>query len=307
VFTFIQQPLCNWLTTRFFQNGDITDPPALDEASSIRFAQAIERPASPVFEAPDETLFCSTCIKNQHLLTQALAAYLPAPSDPKYAEYEKAYPQHRKGLEERYPQVCDRCEPRVRERIQATGYAAKTDHLRRMMDKTRSTRYLQYDWQWRHILAYSGAFAWWAALLGQVLWNTIGAMTRQGGGLKEEGRWDLVTNCLRRSPLDGWESTECLDSVQPLATAALGLGLVSLWWNPCAAAKLHGRPGRIVGLNEYWKLQLILNVVRLLAWYALRYGRISQFDTSTLNAIHAVMLAFNLVVSNFMGYGSRKR
>lgn len=74
---------------------------------------------------------------NQHLLTQTLASYLPAQTDPQYPLFEKNYPRYRKELEERYPPLCRNCEPRVRERLQVTGYAAKTDHLRRMVEQTR--------------------------------------------------------------------------------------------------------------------------------------------------------------------------
>lgn len=52
----------------------------------------------------------------------------------------------------------------------------------------------------------------------------------------------------------------------------------------------------MVGLSEFHKLQGILALSRLLAWYAVREGKGSHLDLSTFNAIHATMLVLNLVV-----------
>ncbi|MCJ1249952.1 hypothetical protein MMC30_007178 [Trapelia coarctata] len=279
------------------KNGEITDPPALNDAPSTRYAQAIERPTSPVFDSPDETLFCPTCLKNQYFLTQSLASYLPPPTDPKYPEYERKYPEYRKGLEERYPQVCENCQPRVEERIRATGYAAKTDHLRRMMDKTRSFHSLPYEWRWRHIIVYAGALGWWAGLLGQILWNVLGAVAKRDGELREDTASESLRECLQRGLSVGWNATNCVESAQSLATVTLVSGLLSIWWNPCLATKLHGRPGRMVGLSEFYKLQGIVALSRLSVWYALGRSKDLQLDLSTFNAIHATMVALNLVVS----------
>ena len=262
----------------------------------MRYAQAIERTVSPVFASPDEGLFCTKCIKNQHFFTQALASYLPPSTDPKYAAYEREYPKYRKGLEERYPQVCDECEPRVRERIRVTGYAAKTDHLRRMMDKTRGSQSIRYDWNWRHFVVYVGGIGWWSAVAGQVLWNAFGTLAAVDSGLGDENPPASVKECVQQTFRDGLRGSSCTDLAQPLAVWALVLGLLSSWWNPCLSKKLHGKLGRMVGLTEFYKLQGIINVCRLLIWYAMRDSKGSHLDASTTKAIHATMLAFNIAV-----------
>ena len=225
-----------------------------------------------------------------------LASYLPPLSDPKYSSYEQNYPQFRKRVQESYPQVCENCEPRVRERIRATGYAAKTDHLRRMMDKTRSFRSSPYEWKWRHIIVYAGAFGWWVGLLGQIYWNFLGVVAKRGGELREDMASGSLKGCLQRGLSIGWNGTDCVDSAQSLATLTLVSGLLTIWWNPCLASKLHGRPGRMVGLSEFYRLQVILALCRLLAWYALRRGKDLHLDLSAFNGSHGIMLALNITV-----------
>ena len=272
----------------------------------MRYAQPIERPVSPVFASPDESLFCTKCIKNQHFFTQALASYLPPTTDPKYADYEREYPKYRKGLEERYPQVCDKCEPRVKERIRVTGYAAKTDHLRRMMDKTRGSQRIRYDWNWRYLVVYAGGVGWWSAVAGQILWNTFGALATVDSGLGEENTPASVKTCIQQAFRDGLRGIDCTELAQPLAVWALVLGLFSSWWNPCLLKKLHGRVGHMVGLTEFYKLQAIITVCRLLTWYAMSNSNHTSFDASTTKMIHATMLVFSLAVYSLCLFVVRK-
>lgn len=143
---------------------------------------------------------------------------------------------------------------------------------------------------------YTGAFGWWGGLLGQILWNVLGAVAKRDEELREEHVSGSLRECLQRGLNIGWNATNCVDSAQSLATLTLVSGFLSIWWNPCLAAKLHGRPGRMIGLSEFYKLQIILGLSRLLAWYALGRGKESHLDLSTFNAIHATMLALNLVV-----------
>ncbi|MCJ1434918.1 hypothetical protein MMC27_004288 [Xylographa pallens] len=278
------------------KNGEITDPPAVDDAPNIRYARTIERPVSPSFQLSDESLFCNTCVKNQHVLTQALASYLPSPTDPQYPDYEKQYPGYRRGLEERYPQVCDSCQPRVQERLRATGYAAKTDHLRRMMDKSRSAKRSQYTWSWRHIVVHAGGAGWLLGLMGQILWNALSASANVDGDSPDDTVPILLQNWLQQIT-----GADCTNLAEPLASVSLVLGFLSIWWNPRLSNKMSGQVGRLIGLSEFYKLQGILNLTRLLAWYSIGKDHGLYLDSSTTKAVHAIMLVFNLVVS-FISY-----
>ncbi|MCJ1286994.1 hypothetical protein MMC26_006341 [Xylographa opegraphella] len=279
------------------ENGEIADPPAVTDTPNIRYARTIERPVSPSFQQSDGSLFCNTCVKNQHILTQALASYLPSPTDPQYPDYEKQYPEYRRGLEERYPQVCDNCKPRVQQRLQATGYAAKTDHLRRMMDKSRAVKGSQYRWSWRHVVAHAGGSGWLLALIGQILWNALGASANFEGDLRDYTFPILLQNYLQQSFGPEWKIPKISDLTGSLASGSLVLGMLSIWWNPRLSNKISGQVGRLIGLSEFYKLQGILNLTRLLAWYSIGKDQGFHLDSSATKAVHAIMLVFNLIVS----------
>jgi hypothetical protein len=278
------------------QDGNITDPPAPAASSTVRYARAMERPPLPVYEVLDETLFCPTCLKNQHLLAQTLANYYPPREGPEDERFDEGYAAYRRGLEERYPQVCAGCEPRVGERIRATSYAAKTDHLRRLMERSRSRPLARRVWTWKHFVVYAGALAWWLGLAGQVLWNGFGALAVLGEGDSESREGMALLRCLLRGVTTGGVDPGCREAVFPFASMSLLLGILALWWNPCQSARLRGSPGRVRGLGEYYRLQAILIGSRILVWFVLGRDRDPKLDASMVRAIHATMLMTNLVV-----------
>ena len=212
-------------------------------------------------------------------------------------KYEEQYRDYRRGLEERYPQVCEDCEPKVRARIQQAGYAAKADHLRRMMDKSRSWTKGTSWWDWKYLLVQLAMLAWWAGFLGQILWNGMGSMMLKEDGLREaEG--DLgILQCLSHSYAQSSVPETCLELTKPLAMRAFLLSLASIWWNPCLSTKWTRPGGKLVGLGEYYKLQAFLALVRAAALYALWDDSTVHLDPAAAKIAHAVMLALMIVVS----------
>ena len=236
-------------------------------------------------------------MKNQHVFTQALASYLPSSTDPQYPEYEKQFPGYRRGLEERYPQVCDKCRPRVEERLRVTGYAAKTDYLRRMMDQSRATQRSRYRWDWRTIVAHTGGLGWLLGLIGQLWWNALGALADFEGELRDHSIPIPLQIGLQQTLGVDWTSSKYANRVEPLASVSLVLGVLSIWWNPKLSKKISGQTGRLVGLREFYRLQGILHLTRLLAWYSVGGDHGFHLDSSATKAVHAMMLIFNFVVS----------
>lgn len=75
------------------------------------------------------TALCPTCTSHATLQTNLLAAYLPDPAAVSPAEYARVLegePAYRARLEERYPLVCNRCEPRVAEAMAKADYRSRT-------------------------------------------------------------------------------------------------------------------------------------------------------------------------------------
>ncbi|KAK2734995.1 hypothetical protein FQN55_002324 [Onygenales sp. PD_40] len=287
------------------ENNEITDPPVSAASSGPRYAQyaqPLPRSDSQGFtssQSSDSSIFCSTCIKNQQILTQTLASYLPPQSHPDYDQYEASYPAYRKSLEERYPQVCGNCEPRVRNRIRQAGYAAKSDHLRRMMEKSRGGRSNRrgQGFGWRSVLVSVGALSFWASIAGQLAWNLMGAMVmgREAEDVEVDLSFSLVPLCFdqvlrRQTVLNG-----CPLVLAPYAGFALFLGILSIWWNPKLRDKAEGRGGRLTGMGEYYKVQIVVLAVRFVAWACLQDPSITGLNPGLAPAIHAFMGAFTII------------
>lgn len=250
---------------------------------------------------PDDTLFCKTCIKNQHLYSQSLASYFPSPDAPDYTEYERAFPEFRRGLEERYPQVCDDCEPRVRARINKTTYAAKTDHLRRMMERTREGRILYRKSSWKSYIYFLGGLAWLASWAGQSVWNGIGLWVSTKGqrydGLREIDMPLSGLSCLQQVIQGSVLTPGCVDLADLLAYVALILGFVSILWNPRLQESLARRGGQIVGKRDYYFLQILLLGGRCASYMYLT--RTIDKSDHVVQVIHASSLFLGLMVSCF--------
>ncbi|GAB1195374.1 hypothetical protein APSETT444_004633 [Aspergillus pseudonomiae] len=210
----------------------------------------------------------------------ALAAYFPPTDDPNYGAYEQEYPKFRKNLEERYPQVCAKCEPRVKDRIRQAGYEAKSDHLRRMMDRSKAGRAARHarKWNWRSLLLYAGAITYWASVVGQLSWNLVGALATDEF-LRDPD--DLLTpasivTCVQQTLETRRMPSYCFVDLAPYAGLSLVAGILSAWYNPKLRFKVEGRAGRFVGLGEYYQVQLIVMVSVLFS------RRIAQYDTRPL-------------------------
>jgi hypothetical protein len=202
-------------------------------------------------------------------------------------------------MEERYQQVCENCESRVNQRIRQTGYEAKADHLRRIMERSKASRAAKKarNRNWRSLLIFTGAIGYWASVTGQLVWNFMGAV--ESGGIVSNRDSALsflyavshMTEKLRRS---GSSSTD----LAPYAGVALILGILSSWWNSKLRLKIEGISGRFVGLAQYYQFQLIVLVTRFVVWALLKDPDTSGMKPSLPPTLHAFMILFMVMVSN---------
>lgn len=229
-------------------------------------------------------------------MSQALASYLPPPDAPDYAEYVKAEDAYLKGLEERYPQVCKGCEPRVQEKIRAAGYAAKTDHLRRTMDRTRGSDTQYRRSSWGSPLVSLGGFGWSLSLAGQVICDGLSLFkaTEECPGLRDVQGSTSGSICLQQVMRGAGSISDCTELLYSAVGLALLLGILSSWWNPVLQEKLRRKWGRAVGTAEFYKLQGILLIVRCVTW---RYLPGAELDAQMIKAAHLSLLVLTLIVS----------
>ncbi|RMZ87110.1 hypothetical protein DV736_g5657, partial [Chaetothyriales sp. CBS 134916] len=164
----------------------------------------------------ENDIFCSTCLKNQHLYTTALSQFLPDPDDPNYSQLEAAVPKFKESLEERYPQCCAGCEPNVKAQLEHVTYQARSDHMRRVLERSKERR-LTSRLGWRSLIVGATGVLYFVSLLVQLVWHVMGLTTGDAlpqalteccavGGIlngstnlmvKREGSLDLdnTTNC----------------------------------------------------------------------------------------------------------------
>ena len=196
---------------------------------------------------------------------------------------------YKEKLEERYPQCCESCEPRARQRLRDANYAAKTDNLRRIMERTRShTRPLNQKGRLLGLLFSLAGISWALSWTGQILWSVITLL------VVDPNSWGgkYATNFFEPAKHKNHSLVVSeLDNVF-LQTAGytLLLAAASIWWNPMLKKRLSRRGGRIVGISEYYRLQLLSLAVRAGAWYWIFQ---SNPNIESQRAIHSFMLIFS--------------
>lgn len=207
-----------------------------------------------------------------------LSDYLPDPDDPEYDAYEARLPAYKKELEERFPQCCAQCEPKVRAQLQQTTYNARTDHMRRMLDQSR-TRRISDRLGWRSLLVSAAAVGYAASLTLHLVWHAFASQQAD----------TLSGSCLQ------WPTpVSCVNSLQQCVGPSLVVGFLCSWWNPKWDYKLQGREGRLAGLERYYKVQILVLGIRLGVW-----AMLPNFSLALQQQIHAVALILLLLLSGY--------
>ncbi|TKX18489.1 hypothetical protein C1H76_9278 [Elsinoe australis] len=266
------------------EHGEITDVPAeaigTPTQTEKRYATVRQPSVSPQGAAASsgDGLFCNQCLKNQRFLADCLANYLPSENDPRYAEFEAGYPEYKKELEKRYPPVCSKCEPRVRDRLKKSSYAAKSvilakSLLRKATFDPAYTSGLSWRTSWNALLILVECM-WWTSSLIQAAWHLLGA--RQ----TIEYPWVDVPH--GRAP-----HAVCNAEFWIAVKYSLWCTAAISWWNP-SLLRLHNV--RTVHKVPFYGLQAAVLAIRYSAWYVL--GRTGNgWDDQTTKAAHAFTLA----------------
>ena len=179
--------------------------------------------------------------------------------------------------------VCAKCEVQVRQRILQAGYYAKSDHLRRMMERSRA-RAIANRWGWRSLVVRAGGSGYCASIAAQILWHGIGALSKDHTSIGGASYAGCLGQCFNQQQL----SSECTEVFGPVTGVAIIVGLFCIWWNPRWHYKLDGREGRLTGLQKYYNIQVILLLLRLGSWIWLREPTTSGVSRLYQRAAHSV-------------------
>ncbi|KAF2184418.1 hypothetical protein K469DRAFT_727325 [Zopfia rhizophila CBS 207.26] len=292
------------------ERGDITDPPVGDSAPNIQYAQRIQRATSPV-PAQTEVTFCKTCQRNQHLLNRSLAEYLPDEDDPEYPQFEASIDAYRAQLEKMYPQVCDSCIGGVHSKIRGASYAAKTDYLRHILDRTRRepTQYnaAKRDWTRRFITVCNALYLF-SVLVG-LLWHIFGIFTILDAGIWEQGyHASSWSECLYQTVKHRKIDQACFysDPTIRFVRAALAADFFTIWWNPKLRERVYRRGGRLRHLKSQWAIRIFVLVARWVAYRFYAEPPKPQADSDIVNAfraVHSGMLIL-IIISTILTYST---
>ncbi|KAI0455079.1 hypothetical protein F5B21DRAFT_213059 [Xylaria acuta] len=291
----------NWLDS----NGEITDPPAAAdgfERSHLQYATPrASGPRSPSPLAPaadttaDDPVFCATCLRNQHMLSSSLAQF-EWPDDSTSAEHsarERKYWVLKKALEQRYPQVCEECLPKVNKKLNQASYTAKTDHLRRMMDRTRSQRTGGKRRGPLDVIDFLGKISWYAGFALQAVWHVtvVFLLSTESYASTRDGHWVPVA-------LGAFHRMNAL--MLPYSGRfmqwAINLGMCSFPWNPRFKQSVRGFTAHILGFRQWYTYQLLVLFVRFVALSIAQYSKAQGLPATTQLSAQVVISLFMLHV-----------
>jgi len=186
---------------------------------------------------------------------------------------QRRYYAFRRQLEKRYPQMCPECEPRVAQRVQQAGYTAKTDHLRRMMDRSRKSRFPALT-TWSTLRAFDmiGWALWCGGYMFQLAWHAACIARAVEDQSLDDARWMRAAWWAfwvgRFIPVGHWGGIS-------VWAAAFGI-----WWNPEWIKVFNGFSKHILHLPQWYASQLIIITIRALAWMS--FGNI-ETDIATIS------------------------
>ncbi|CZT44048.1 uncharacterized protein RSE6_04173 [Rhynchosporium secalis] len=278
------------------ENGEITDPPVATDLAAPADLKYSTRPVSP--ENLDNDVFCATCLKNQHIVATAIAEY-PFDTDtcrPAYIQDEREFNSYKQGLENRFPQVCAHCEPKVLAQMRQAGKTAKTDHLRRMMFKSREARSAPLqESSWFGILLSITRILWYLSIAGQILWDV--------SFILDILVTEAIVNLQLSSSLE--RILPFLDSFTSICTSdswirySLKCGFESIWWNPEFDPATKAFKKRLKGFKSWYIHQLALIILRTMFYYTTRNGVAPGTSELTTFVAHgaSLILVFYLAIS----------
>jgi len=243
--------------------------------------------------APSEESFCDTCLRNQALHTHLLSEYLPDEDDAEYAKFLAAYDDYRIELEDRYPQVCSACLPRVQAQIDKAAYAARADHLRRIMDMSEQRRVTAHTWRQTGRLTIISLAKWCYVLstVAGILWHTMALIMAPDDAAWADTTFRPVI-CFAQAIVVRSVDESCILSSHAVALmwAAIAADLFSCWWNPKLKAMTNVLTGKMVGLKSLWSIRLAVVALRSASLYYWQSTTVQSDSFMSFRRTNAAML-----------------
>lgn len=158
-----------------------------------------------------------------------------------------------------------------------TSYAAKADHLRRMMDRSRggfaagASIGVAYN-----VLFRLAGVAWVLNIVLQACWHAMSAMSVPQQWSMDEYEESMYAGtptpeqCVYQAVNSRKLHKACVAPATEWMPYVLLLSLATIWWNRQSHTMLSRPNVARTGVREYYVLQVVTFVVRVTAWHFLR-------------------------------------
>jgi hypothetical protein len=219
------------------------------------------------------------------------------PDDATGTEYrarERRYWDFKKSLEQRYPQVCEACLSRVNKKLHQASYIAQTDHLRRMVDRTRSQQTRVKRRGLLDVLDFLGRLSWHTSFALQAVWHMAVAslLLTEPYASTRQGHWmPVALGVVHRM------GAEMLPQPDWIMKWAIHIGMCSFPWNPHFKQSIRGFTAHILGFRQWYTYQLLIPVVRFVALSIAQYSKSRGLPAMTQLGPQLVLLLIVVYVS----------
>ena len=274
------------------QHGNIADVPA-QVAEGHSGKQLAGTGNSKLTPKPMSDTFCSQCINNQQIVNNCIANYFPSETDPRYQQFVSGFDEYKADLEKRYPQVCPRCEAKVKQRLKKTTYLAQTDTLSKKLSHSRASVELTKAQSAQSTFMSLAEMTWKASLICQAVWHAFGVAgvlavkpTPRRVGIPV-GHTGMPPMQPRGEAGAAWTPTLTL-----VAYYSFVPSILLIWWNPT-----FSRYGRLsVSKAFFYTFQLIMLLFRASFWYAARSSAstVGQSEKRAIHFVAVILTLFNL-------------
>ncbi|KAK7740002.1 hypothetical protein SLS62_011173 [Diatrype stigma] len=157
-------------------------------------------------------------------------------------------------MERRYPQMCAECEPKVEKGLREASYTARTDHLRRMMDRTRTQRKEVKSKGLLDMIDWTGRWIWHIGYILQFWWHVAILLSIFSEYYSSADGSSWVSLLLR---IASRARVHKLPHGDRVIRWALNMSMFSLPWNPRFKQTIRGFTTHIIGFKEWYMYQIL--------------------------------------------------
>lgn len=191
--------------------------------------------------------------------------------------------------------MCAECEPKVEKGLREASYTARTDHLRRMMDRTRTQRKEVKSKGILDLIDATGRWIWHTGYILQFWWHVAVLLSIFSEYYSSADGKSWVSLVLRIASRAGVHK---LPHGDRLIRWALNMSMFSLPWNPRFKQTIRGFTTHIVGFKEWYMYQILTFVIRCACLSISLHSKSTSLPVTTMLGAHLGLCLLMVYVSD---------